>query len=266
MSQYDAKKPEDVETFMSENGFDEECRAFLHEQSIDAVQAVLDGGSFRDARKVMAVLWTRIQQADPTGEWNPDGGGVRKGVVKLWSAAKGYGFLVDEETQEEIFVHNRDIGGRSLVQGGIVRYDLADMTGGKKKGVNISGAVGRRIDLRPGDRPQDDPIEVGKGRKGEIWKGKGGGYEPYRKHRSAGKESAPTTGQGFKGSGTKCLPVGQKSAATLPPLETKALIYVEVPEGHVEDQLVQFTVRGEVFEIAPPADCLPGEHFQVHLP
>jgi len=260
---YDASNPDDVERFMTENGFDEETRAFLREQSIDAVQAVLDGGSFRDVRRVMAVLWTRIQQADPTGEWNRDGGGCQKGTVKLWCASKGYGFIVDAESGEEIFVHHGDIGGRSLVQGGEVRYDVAAMPGGKKKGVNISGAVGRRIDCRSNE---EEELESGKGRKGDsVWKGKGGGYQPYQKHRSAG-QSKPTTGQGHKGAGTKYPPVGQKSAANLPPLQAKACVYVEVPEGHVEDQLVQFAIRGEVFEIPPPPGCLPGEIFQVNLP
>ena len=49
------------------------------------------------------------------------------GSVKWFNNARGYGFITCEETQEDIFVHFRNIAGegfKSLHEGQTVEFDL----------------------------------------------------------------------------------------------------------------------------------------------
>lgn len=41
-----------------------------------------------------------------------------KGKVKRWLDGKGYGFIDSEDHNEDIFVHNSDIQGRSSLEEG----------------------------------------------------------------------------------------------------------------------------------------------------
>merc|ERR1712224_1049746 len=130
-----------------------------------------------DARNPIALLKARVRKAcggDGNEPWNPNGGGQFAGTVKLWMNTKGFGFITETSTGEEIFCHHGDIGGRSPVKGGNVTFDKTQMDNGKTNAINVSGDVGPRIDTR------DD----GKG-KGDKWggkgdkSGKGAGFAPY---------------------------------------------------------------------------------------
>ncbi|MFW6110665.1 MAG: cold shock domain-containing protein [Thermoproteota archaeon] len=48
-----------------------------------------------------------------------------KGKVKRWLGLKGYGFIGTEEQDEDVFVHNSDIVGKSsLTEGETVEFEL----------------------------------------------------------------------------------------------------------------------------------------------
>lgn len=48
-----------------------------------------------------------------------------KGKVKRWLGLKGYGFIGTEENDEDVFVHNSDIQGKSsLTEGETVEFEL----------------------------------------------------------------------------------------------------------------------------------------------
>ena len=51
------------------------------------------------------------------------------GVVRWYSLAKGYGFIVRESTGEDVFVHYSELTGQdtgTLVEGDRVRFTVAD--------------------------------------------------------------------------------------------------------------------------------------------
>ena len=56
---------------------------------------------------------------------------MKTGKVKFFNAAKGFGFIKDDETNEEVFVHITGIVDQ-IKQDDSVTYDIAD----GKRGVN----------------------------------------------------------------------------------------------------------------------------------
>jgi CspA family cold shock protein len=57
---------------------------------------------------------------------------MKKGKVKFFNDAKGYGFIQDSETSEEYFVHISGVESDSLYDDDEVSFDLAE----GKKGIN----------------------------------------------------------------------------------------------------------------------------------
>ena len=65
--------------------------------------------------------------------------GVRKGTVRRWSAENRYGFILDEDTREDVFVHGNELGGCSLVVGKGLFYDVEKGSDGRNFAHNVSG-------------------------------------------------------------------------------------------------------------------------------
>lgn len=68
---------------------------------------------------------------------------MNTGVVKFFNSEKGFGFIVDDETKKEIFVHFSEInceGYKTLTEGQKVSFeikpDLKDNT--KSRAVNVT--------------------------------------------------------------------------------------------------------------------------------
>ncbi|TAF97962.1 MAG: cold shock domain-containing protein [Cytophagia bacterium] len=59
---------------------------------------------------------------------------MQTGIVKFFNEAKGFGFIVDDESQKEIFVHVTGLGGTVIRERDQVEYELVD----GKKGLNAS--------------------------------------------------------------------------------------------------------------------------------
>ncbi|GAA0871552.1 cold shock domain-containing protein [Gangjinia marincola] len=55
-----------------------------------------------------------------------------RGTVKFFNESKGFGFIVNEDTGNEIFVHVTGLNGEALNEGDVVEYDEAE----GRKGMN----------------------------------------------------------------------------------------------------------------------------------
>jgi CspA family cold shock protein len=54
------------------------------------------------------------------------------GTVKFFNEAKGYGFIVEDDTNREIFVHVTGLGGLTIRENDQVEYEVVE----GKKGLN----------------------------------------------------------------------------------------------------------------------------------
>ncbi|MFY7827900.1 MAG: cold-shock protein [Flectobacillus sp.] len=57
---------------------------------------------------------------------------MQTGKVKFFNESKGFGFIVDDETNQEIFVHVTGLGGAVIRENDSVSYDVTE----GKKGLN----------------------------------------------------------------------------------------------------------------------------------
>lgn len=74
------------------------------------------------------------------------------GVVKWFDTVKGYGFVTNVVTNEDIFVHYSSIQGdegssnyKTLVDGEYVSYTESKMENGKSIAVNVTGVAGGKL-------------------------------------------------------------------------------------------------------------------------
>jgi len=56
---------------------------------------------------------------------------MRTGTVKIFNESKGYGFITDEETGKDIFVHASGINAEELREGDRVSYEEEEGRKGK---------------------------------------------------------------------------------------------------------------------------------------
>lgn len=59
------------------------------------------------------------------------------GKIKFFNRKKGYGFIIDDESQSEIFVHITGVTEKNLQQEDLVTYDIAEDEKGKKA-INVN--------------------------------------------------------------------------------------------------------------------------------
>jgi CspA family cold shock protein len=59
-----------------------------------------------------------------------------KGIVKFFNEEKGYGFLVENETGKDVFVHVSDLNNDILTKNDKVSFDIEVTTKGTKA-VNV---------------------------------------------------------------------------------------------------------------------------------
>jgi len=57
---------------------------------------------------------------------------MKKGKVKFFNEAKGFGFIIDSETSKEYFVHISGVESESIYENDEVEFELVE----GKKGVN----------------------------------------------------------------------------------------------------------------------------------
>ncbi|CCG99284.1 cold-shock protein [Fibrella sp. WM1] len=57
---------------------------------------------------------------------------MQTGVVKFFNESKGFGFIVDDESKKDIFVHITGLNGLTIRENDQVSYDIVD----GKKGLN----------------------------------------------------------------------------------------------------------------------------------
>ncbi len=54
------------------------------------------------------------------------------GTVKFFNELRGFGFIVDEETKKEIFVHVTDLNGQKIAENDQVDFEVTE----GRKGLN----------------------------------------------------------------------------------------------------------------------------------
>ena len=57
---------------------------------------------------------------------------MQTGVVKFFNESKGFGFIVDDESKKDIFVHITGLNGLTIRENDQVGYEIVD----GKKGLN----------------------------------------------------------------------------------------------------------------------------------
>jgi cold shock protein len=62
------------------------------------------------------------------------------GKVKFFNRKKGYGFIVEDESEKEFFVHVSGLAGRELEKGEEVIFDIAEDERGQKA-INVQKKV-----------------------------------------------------------------------------------------------------------------------------
>jgi cold shock protein len=62
---------------------------------------------------------------------------MQTGTVKFFNEAKGFGFIIDDESQKEIFVHITGLGGTVIREKDRVEYEIVD----GKKGLNATNVA-----------------------------------------------------------------------------------------------------------------------------
>lgn len=71
-----------------------------------------------------------------------------RGTVKFFNNEKGWGFIYNDETNEEDFLHYTNIRMpcyRTLDEGDLVEYEIALDDGGKRQAVNVTPILTRRM-------------------------------------------------------------------------------------------------------------------------
>lgn len=71
-----------------------------------------------------------------------------QGTVKWFNSQKGYGFLVDSETNEDIFVHWSMLqmnGFKALNEDDLVEYETGDGANGRKQAINVKAILTRKM-------------------------------------------------------------------------------------------------------------------------
>ena len=59
------------------------------------------------------------------------------GKVKFFNVRKGYGFIIDDETKKEVFVHATGLIDPKLKENDEVTFDIEPEENGKVKAVNV---------------------------------------------------------------------------------------------------------------------------------
>lgn len=70
------------------------------------------------------------------------------GTVKWFNVQKGYGFITNDQTGEDVFVHHEGIikeGFKSLSENEQVEYDVIEQSDGKTKALNVTGPNGAEV-------------------------------------------------------------------------------------------------------------------------
>lgn len=71
-----------------------------------------------------------------------------KATTKWFDAQKGYGFVTDLDSKEDVFVHHSNIvmdGFRYLNEDDIVNYELGDGKNGREQAVNVRPILTRQM-------------------------------------------------------------------------------------------------------------------------
>jgi len=173
------RKTEKVEkeTFLEDSDAENEDSDLNAQGSGDEKENASDSGTSEPAEDAAADedVDEDAEEATPKGD-----GSKLSGKVK-WFSSKGYGFIVPDSGESDVFVHQSAIhakGFRSLAEGEPVEFDTEVNEKGKTTAINVTGPNGAFVKGTPkpeGDSRGGGGRGRGGGRGGGRGRGRGGG-------------------------------------------------------------------------------------------
>jgi len=119
---------------------------------------------------------------------NNNSGGPESGIVKKWFIKKRYGFIIDNKTSEDIFVHSSGLtNGEYLKIEENVTYEIEINHDGKKRAINCSGDGTGREPPQPRDNFGNNNNRGGYGNNNNYGGNQGFGFPQPRNNNSYGQ-------------------------------------------------------------------------------
>merc|ERR1711965_304012 len=90
-----------------------------------------------------------LQDMEESGSGDPSADGYQSGVVKWFDTTRGYGFIVCDSIDKDIFVHQSAIirqGFRFLEEGDEVQFSIETDENGKTKAKDVTDKDGNEFD------------------------------------------------------------------------------------------------------------------------
>eukprot|EP00529_Nitzschia_sp_RCC80_P035666 CAMPEP_0113483890 /NCGR_PEP_ID=MMETSP0014_2-20120614/23671_1 /TAXON_ID=2857 /ORGANISM="Nitzschia sp." /LENGTH=175 /DNA_ID=CAMNT_0000377459 /DNA_START=124 /DNA_END=651 /DNA_ORIENTATION=+ /assembly_acc=CAM_ASM_000159 len=118
-------------------------------KAITAAPTSASAVSFNSTTQTM--MMTSNKNAVLKHFFSSEGGDIKTGSVKWFDAKKGFGFIVPDDGEDDVFVHQSSIhseGFRSLADGEPVEYTLTEENG-RIKAQNVTGPMGAFVQGRP---------------------------------------------------------------------------------------------------------------------
>jgi len=63
------------------------------------------------------------------------------GTVKFFDTGKGFGFIIQNNGDSDVFVHGSDVSGKGLNEGDTVQFDVEAREDGRSRAVKVTGGT-----------------------------------------------------------------------------------------------------------------------------
>lgn len=112
------------------------------------------------------------------------------GTVKFFNVSKGFGFIIRDDGENDIFVHTSDVQGLGLNENDTVNFDVEIKEDGRSRAANVTGGTREQ---------QNDYNRGGYGNRGGNRGYNEGGYGQNRGYGNSGGYGRESGGYGNSG-------------------------------------------------------------------